>query len=434
MTKSNETKPSRTNSTVDISKGVRTTLRHPSKISLENKENVKVLASNIDTLVLTFDIKWERELIFFETLKETKYTAQSLKKEYPILFFVDSEKGKYLFNLKDHGARGYEWILLNKEYSLLIGNWIEPKSMPSIVLTIRSETLWRKGPNNAIDFIINFIKNQGGEIQKTRVSRLDMCADILFPSSLWSIDILDFAVTRAVSDSDYDELTNSHRKHKKLTGIEIGKGSIKVRLYDKPIEIKQRSNKTWLYDIWNLKEVPENHKIIRVEFQLRREATKELGIDTINDLFRFVDNAWSYCTTNWLKFQDHPDKQSHQRKTLQWWKTIQDGFNDIPAGNPLIRCKASEVDKDKLSQQILGYLSSFAAIDLEAGLNIDEKDVNIQSAFNAFYMHLKNNSLDKIDFLERVKAKIAKFQRINENYIESQKKRKEFGFIPDIVA
>ncbi len=409
---------------------VRTTNRHPSKITPGIQDTVSILASNIDTLVLSFDILWENNSFFFATLTEAKSMAQSNKKEFPIPFRIDDKHDDYLFNIKEFGSKGYEWILTNQEYSLVIGKWFKPQAMPSVILTIRSETLWRKGPYAAIQFIINFLTTAGGKIQKTRVSRLDLCVDTLFPLSLWSTDILNYAVTRAASDSDHNELFQTHRNHKKLSTIDIGKGKIKVRLYDKPLEIQQRSNKTWFFDIWNLKDVPKDYKVIRVEFQLRREVLKELGIDSIEDLFRLIHNAWSYCTINWLKFQDNPGKQSHQRKTFPWWEKIQNGFNNIPAGAPLIRCKAANADKDRLSQQILGLMSSFAAIEMETGYGIAPGNENLIGAFQAFQSHLVQNNLNEINFSERIENKKAKFQRINTKFLESFTLRKELGFLP----
>jgi hypothetical protein len=45
-----------------------------------------------------------------------------------------------------------------------------------------------------------------------------------------------------------------------------------------------------MYDIWKLEDIPKDKKVIRVEFQLRRQAIKEVGIDTIDDLFKHPDN------------------------------------------------------------------------------------------------------------------------------------------------
>ena len=91
-----------------------------------------------------------------------------------------------------------------------------------------------------------------------------------------------------------------------MKGISIGKGNISARLYDKPLEIKQQSKKYWMYDVWgiNKNDLDDNHKIIRVEFQLRRELIKDLGANYFEDLLKGYGKIWAYCTQKWLKFQD----------------------------------------------------------------------------------------------------------------------------------
>jgi hypothetical protein len=65
---------------------------------------------------------------------------------------------------------------------------------------------------------------------------------------------------------------------------------------------------------------------IRVEDQARREALKQLGIDTFDDLLTKAAALWSYFTRSWLKVQDDPSKHHTQQKTLPWWNMAQDGF------------------------------------------------------------------------------------------------------------
>jgi len=41
-----------------------------------------------------------------------------------------------------------------------------------------------------------------------------------------------------------------------------------------------------MFDIWGLKEVPEGKKIIRIEFQMRREVLKQLGLRRLKISFK----------------------------------------------------------------------------------------------------------------------------------------------------
>jgi len=216
--------------------------------------------------------------------------------------------------------------------------------------------------------------------------------------------------------------------------LHIGKKNIKVRLYDKALEIKQKSNKTWFFDVWNLKKVPDAFKIIRIEFQLRREVLKEFDINSVHDLFRLIQNIWSYCTVEWLKFQDNPGKQSHQRETLPWWKKIQNGFNDTLSGQPLIRAKASKADKDKISQQTIGLLSSFAVLAFGSRTILKPNSITIHNTMKEFHKYLNENGITDKIFQEKILDKNAKYRRLNEKFFQTFKKREELGFFPNNAA
>jgi len=203
--------------------GGRTTNRPPSKITPSDKK-LKVLSSNIDTLVVSLNILWEETLFFFAKLTEAKKIARLGNKDCPVSFIIEDQTEEYLFNVKPFGSNGSEWIISNNDFNLTILNSKIPKAMPSATITIRSEILWRIGPQTAVQFIIDFIKQNGGQILKTSVSRVDLCLDTLFPKSLWTDDILDYAVTRATYDNSIadNDLVQKKRNHKKLSTIDIG--------------------------------------------------------------------------------------------------------------------------------------------------------------------------------------------------------------------
>lgn len=130
-----------------------------------------------------------------------------------------------------------------------------------------------------------------------------------------------------------------------------------------------------MFDVWGIEGVPEDKKIIRIEFQLRREFLKNVGLNTIEHLNKNDVNVWSYCTKNWLKFQHRPGKHHNQRTTLGWWQKIQDGYHNYQGAHPIVREKAFSADKRQLLAQMKGNLSSFIAIKREElGVNPDRKE------------------------------------------------------------
>ena len=59
-------------------------------------------------------------------------------------------------------------------------------------------------------------------------------------------------------------------------------------------EIRDQSHKYWMYDLWNIKKgsVGPDKRVVRVEFQIRREVIKDLGIDTPKNLFEKIDDKY----------------------------------------------------------------------------------------------------------------------------------------------
>lgn len=58
-----------------------------------------------------------------------------------------------------------------------------------------------------------------------------------------------------------------------MTGFRIGCGNIFARLYDKGLEIKTKSKKFWMFDLWKLESIPEGFKAIQgSQLQLIRQV------------------------------------------------------------------------------------------------------------------------------------------------------------------
>jgi len=381
------------------------TISHPSNVK-------NILASGIDSLVISTDTVWQDDSIFtvLDELKE-KAKQNSIDYQGQIKHFKPDEV--WPFTIKPNGTKGFSWIISGADFTYKIANSIKPNSRPNVMIEIRSEALWRLGPEEVIKISLNIIEANGGHIIEAKPSRVDLCVDFLMPEKKWSYELIDYAVTRATDFSPY-------YRHKKLTGIRIGKCKISARLYDKPLEIKQQSKKYWMFDIWGINEVPEGKKIIRIEFQLRREIIKDIGINLIDDLFQKIDGAWAYCTKKWLKFQDHPELHHTQQLTLKWYEEIQNGFNGVQGAKPLVRKKAVSMDKKRLMQQANGLIIALHAIDREENKTDPEEPVKMEDCINSYNIELKNNCPDSNEIKEKVLRKRAKFHREEPPLKESQ--------------
>lgn len=387
-------------------------------------KNVRQLLSGIDTLVLSIDMVWASPH-FLNFLHARFNEATSIKKEVPLFLPEDENSDGIPFMLQPHGKLGYKWLLLGTDYSLRIMDWIVPKAKhPSIYAELRSEVLWRLGPMEAIQRLLGAIEYNGGVITAVKPSRVDLCMDLLFHEEDWDSSLLDSMVTRA----SYDVV---HRMHQELTGIVIGRKLISARIYDKGKEIATQSGKTWFYDLWDLEEIPKGKRVIRVEFQLRRDVLRELGCKDLEAFVLGLPHVWSYCTEQWLKFMSKPGKHHTQRQILSWWRPVQTSFMGMSQGEPLLRAKAIEIATKRLMQQATGLCSSIIALNLDAQEYGDVLDIMEEDYPGIVEKSIKSLGKTVEDLREDVTNKYIKRSRLQKKYGRAQEQRKRLGLVEE---
>jgi len=390
--------------------GGRPSNRPPVNVDNNYFKSCKVLASGVDTLYLSLTVGW-RDRKLFDYLSFLKDKAKMDDDIAEGILKPDNECAPWKFNIRPNGIRAYTWLLDGKDYFLKIFNSIKPAQRPGIIIEIRSETLWSNGPVRSVEYILDVIKGLGADILEVKTSRIDLCTDIRIDTKLWISDLKNFATTRA-------KLINTWHYGSDFSGLSIGKGHIKARLYDKVREIKQKSKKFWMFDIWGIKkdDLPEDEKIIRVEFELKREVLKELINSDIFKTLEYLDRIWGYCSQEWLKFQDNPGEHHSKRNNLFWWDVIQNGFQGSQAPNPFVRIKALKQDKKQHFAQIYGHLTSLKAIVMEECSRELNESSDLNDIFSMYVDEiiltgeLRKKSPEKIS--KDVKKKRAKFHRI----------------------
>ncbi|MBI9086288.1 MAG: hypothetical protein JEZ11_21995 [Desulfobacterales bacterium] len=396
------------------------TISPPAKVKTAYFGQASILCSNLDKLDLSIDVTW-LDNSFFKRLTYWKNYAKNNRQDFSVslLPYPAGQEMKCL--VKPFGKEGYEWFLVGSEYTLRIGNWMEPGAKPSVFAEISSETLWRLGPKMALKRLLSILRGQGASIVSIKPSRVDLCVDMLMDEGIWKMDLIQYRVTRSAYCSP-------HFHKAKMTGMSIGKGKVSAKLYDKPLEIKQQSKKYWMFPIWGLEKVPDGKRIIRTEFQLMREAIKDLGIDKIGELFASLDNVWAYCTQKWLKFQSNPGKHHTQRKTFPWWITVQSGFSGNLKATPLIRFKASAGKEEQLFSQAYGLHTSIEAQNLESWNGAkDLPPSTLKMALNGFRHHADTYGKGAFNFMDEVERKRAKYQRTDLKMLEVDKERRRHG-------
>jgi hypothetical protein len=230
-----------------------------------------LLRFGIDSLYLsypgTLSHEWE------ENLERLKGLAQS---DDPVeRSTAQVTLGGHLFEVKDKGKGRYPYVLVDNCYHLQISR-SSAKSLPLAYVQLSSELLTALSvteAEQALRFIVSTLGRVDGEAQ---ISRVDLFADFVSNVSMesWHRDAW---VTRA---QDID----TYSRQRAFTGWSIGLGGdIGARLYDKTLELK-KSRKDYLKPLWSAKGWEPDQSVWRLEYQLRREVLKELGVASLPSL------------------------------------------------------------------------------------------------------------------------------------------------------
>lgn len=188
------------------------------------------------------------------------------------------------------------------------------------------------------------------------ISRIDLCFD--FFSDSFSFD--------DVSDRDWitqANKINSFLINGKRSGFKFGKQGVVCRIYDKTREIKEQSNKTYLYDIWKKQGWDGESVVWRVEFEFHTETLKQIGLRSIDPAMENQNELWSAVTQHWLKLViPNPHDSNRSRWPIHpVWKEIQNATSK--GAEPIIKevKKTKTPNDDTLFVNGLGYLISFMA-------------------------------------------------------------------------
>lgn len=279
-----------------------------------------------------------------------------------------------------HGSKEiWGWILRNDYVNIQIGRG----EYQGIIARVRlnAEFLWKIGFLAGSLGMVNGLLNGLFEHEMYIVpSSIDLCADVAY----WSMDDLDknrfLSRAKKCNPKYKGESLVIGAQEEKWNGAKLGtlyfgeRGSpVHGKVYDKVREIKDRQYaKKWFFSLWG-RRVPafceETVPVNRVELSLTREALRDLGIETCSDLLRNLKSLWAYLVGSetvkpWLRYTVPTDDPNRARWPLDpTWKTVQHAFDDLPnqGASELIRFKKQEVNIERTTAVIAGYLTTLAA-------------------------------------------------------------------------
>lgn len=173
----------------------------------------------------------------------------------------------------------FPYVLVDNCFFIKL-NRKQSKTLPMAHVQISSEYLSAVGVEAAEKDLRVVINTLGLVEGMASVSRADLFLDFVCAENLALIEQPHW-VTRANLMSKYYDC----RLEEPFTGWVIGNGgNLHARLYEKVIEIVNKSCKTYLFGLWQAKDWQAGEKVWRMEFQTEKQTLKELGILRLSDL------------------------------------------------------------------------------------------------------------------------------------------------------
>src|SRR6266699_2514809 len=344
------------------------------------EECIKLVGYGVDTLVLNVrysdskgqPVKQERD---GKLVQELDY-LQGEARQVETAVATDWAFQDVLLFVEPHGAgKQWRWLLTSR----LLNVAVSRGKFNEIIAQVRfsSEYLWSQAwCGDALCKVHTFLMSIFGEYIHLQLSEVHLCADVVgydFSQCNYETQF----VTRvrkneAIYGADSVAL-DCHRVS--MLAFSKHKAPISCGIYNKTLEIKQKSGKTWFYDLWRKHGWDDAADVWRVEFRFKREFLHQVGIEWAYDVLDEMKHLWEYAAgridggedglpDGWLRYV-LPNEDSNRSR---WpvhpaWAVVQSAFaEDIdPELVPLVRKRIREKNLERGIASTFGYVSTLAA-------------------------------------------------------------------------
>ena len=304
-------------------------------------------------------------------------------------------------------GKGWRYRLARDGWTLLLQKRGPRDLAPTVQVQFRSELLWTLGPKRALSRIAKALVPCLGSPRRHRplesggrsveapwatLNRVDLAVDFAgwkpsasdLPAFVRRARHAASAFTGFGCDSDGDE-SSAQVRHGGLrfTGFTFGRGALVARLYDKVEEIRTSSRKYWFEQVWG--RPLEAGSVWRLEFQLKRQALRDFGVDTPTDLRGNATGLWRALAgwpahrteraqerlpapqelgereSGWLSLRVPTEDTKRSRWPVHpAWQVLQavDWFDE--SASPLVRRRLRRLDLEAALGRLLSGLSSAA--------------------------------------------------------------------------
>ena len=343
-------------------------------------EGIKLVGCGVDTLVLNVrytdedGVPVQRELD--EGLQAELDRLQGVARlneeavESPWVFLGVAP----LFVEPHGGGKQWRWLLTCPLLKIAVSRG----RFNDIIAQVRfsSEFLWSQAwCGDALSIVYAFLMDAlfGGSIG-LQVSEVHLCADET-GYDFAECDYTTGFVTRVrKNEAVYgaDSVASDCRRVSTLA-FSKHRSPISAVIYNKTLEIRQQSGKTWFYDLWRRHGWDETSDVWRVECRFKREFLHEVKIEDAYDILGQFKQLWDYAVgrvgggddglpDGWLRYV-LPDGDDSNRPVHPAWAVVQGAF--VEDGDPglgsLVRQRIYEKNVERGIAATVGYLSTLAA-------------------------------------------------------------------------
>lgn len=299
----------------------------------------------------------------------------------------------YNFKFLPNGSGNYSYMLINDLIRVYVGQMskdIDKKTgkeryhFPNIMVDIQSVLLNQLGVKKCYELSVAIAEEFTIDIEKEKVSRIDLFADIYGANELNELETNNDFVCKARNG-------DIKKQDKIVSGHYFGSRGSKVyaRIYNKSKEISYKGGeKDWFYDLWDVEKDKEN-PVWRAEFQLGRkffsdffytdENGKKTNIETFEDVQNSILSMWKYLTIKWIRLCYDDNKKAVRRTVYPLWKKFQDieSMEGTTIDPDIIRGKTALGKRKQYIQNAAGNITSIIASSLG---NIDIEKIRDESS------------------------------------------------------
>lgn len=352
-------------------------------------ERVQVVAWGVDALYTTYQGELRQDILAaLEILK-----AEAQQDDTPALFAGVNLFGEPLMVHQGGGVKGFTYHVSNSKCdAFLVGRG---KNQPALWVQPKAEFLREVGPVRLVHMQRKSVEALFDSLPQERANRLDLHADL--EGVTWNAFGLTFDEAGIVvgNATTRGKDVRTHASGSRMTAFTVGKrsGSVYLRVYDKTQELQEKGHLSalsggevthYLPELWRQNgwkgqtdqkktkpDKPEYERVIRVEFELGREALSQFlsrtgqddgFVDTWDRGLAQVDAIWQYCVLKWFVVREPGEASQKTRwQVAGWWEKL--------AALPMVaapQVAGARVCQRSSSLRKLGQLAAGVAVSLGA--------------------------------------------------------------------